>query len=797
MRRSTLPLALLAAIAASLLMVASAHAQATNPGNPQSLTWQQLSPGNDWSAQILNNIFPIGNTGANTQGIAAEQNVIGAIIGYLNGFVMLLAMAWVAYASIIEIHRTAETGRILSQSVSSWSPVRLAFAAILMVPISGGFNLGQSAVLQVAGWGIGMARTIYDAGVQAVGPQGLPIFTPQIPDTEPIVAGLIRNELCMALVNEAANATLIEPPTAVTGGSPTLGGFVDYNYSLAGSQTGEPACGSVEIKTAPTTTSSLAGVSLSMAANQKTDLDYIIAKDIRPTAQQVASKYWADRNAADFAPLWNTLVTATDDYTNELVQNAATITQQLRSAKGLQGSLDSTETQMEDLGWAGAGAYFWKIAQISGDTLSYLSDVPTVSAPTYRGFGPSLSSDLAPVLSAANAFTDEIVTDANTTDGTKPPTGIGSNAKSTGMLGALLKRFDINQVLLNNIVDVISPTKNYWQDPFLPLIHLGDIMIGAAEAPILAIGTLKLVNAHNIWATAVRDLTPEGAAASEASAVLNGGMIGRMIWWICVALLIPGLFLAFVVPMIPLTMWLAGVASWFILVIEALIAVPLWMFAHMTFQGEGVHGRGWYGYSLLFNVLFRPVLMLFGLIVGYWLFTVMSWLVFETFSLSADFVLQQGYILTNLFGVIVLTGMLVVIEMTFAVMAFRMISLLPHHVVQWVGFKPASRVDMDKFAIDTTTGGMKSTLPEIRDGYKQLASGAGSNWIGYSGGSQNGGPMPYNGSPRLGGPGGGNGSPPAAGSGSGGAAAQAELLAERQHDRRAARTTRGLNGEGR
>jgi conjugal transfer/type IV secretion protein DotA/TraY len=768
MRRSSIPLALLLATVVTFLLVASAHAQATNPGNPQALTWQQLQPGNDWSAQILNEIFPIGNAGANTQGIAAEQSVIGTIIGYLNGFVMLLAMAFVAYSSIVEIHRTAETGRILSQHFSSWAPVRLAFAAILMIPVSGGFSLGQAAVVKVAGWGIGMATTIYDAGIQAVGPQGLPIFTPEIPDTEPVVAGLIRNELCMALVNAAANATVIPAPTASTGTN-----YVAYNYSLAGSQTGAPACGSVVVKTASPSASSFTGVSFSMAADQKAALDYIIGADIRPAAEQAAKQYWTDRNSADFEPLWNTLTAATNDYVRLLTQDAATITQQLRAAKATQGNLDATVTQAEDLGWAGAGAYFWKIAQLNGDSLSYLGSVPVVAAPTYQGFGSSLASDLAPVIGAVNAFTSEIVTNAQTNDSTQPPTRIVGTSGSSGLLTTILNHLDINQILLNNFVNALEPTSEFWQDPFIVLVHTGDVMIGAAEAPIIGIGALKLAGGKNLWAAFMRNFTPEGVAASEASAVLNGGIIGRMIWWICMMLLIPGLFLAFVIPMIPLTMWLAGVASWFILVIEAIIAVPLWMFAHMTFQGEGIHGRGWYGYSLLFNVLFRPVLMLFGLIIGYWLFTIMSWLVFETFSLAADFVLQQGYILTNIFGVIVLTGMLVIIEMTFAIMAFRMISLLPYHVIQWIGFKPASRVDIDKFALDTTTGGTRNMLPEMQKGYEQLAGRAVQGLL-PRGGSQNGGSMPYGGTPRLGGPGGGGGNSPTSGTGSGGAAGQAD-----------------------
>jgi conjugal transfer/type IV secretion protein DotA/TraY len=753
--------------------IGSAHAQTTP--SPTSVTWQQLSSANDWSTQIIDNLFPMGNAATGTAGISGEQTVIGTMVGYLNAFVMLFAMAFVAYSTIIEIHRGAETGRVLTERTSSWAPVRMGFAAIMMVPVSGGFTVGQAGVLTVAGWGTGMAATVYDGAISAIGPQGLPIFTPQIPDTKPIVAGIMASELCMALVNAAANETLIPAPAAVTGGDPVDGGFVTYNYALSGNQTGDPTCGSITVKTAGSSVTSEDGVAMTMANNQQDDLNSIISQ-LRPEMQTVATNYWSDRNSSDFTPLWNDLSTATSSYTNLLQGNATQIATQLNSAQATQGSLDNltaTETQMENLGWAGAGAYFWKIAQMNGDNLSYLNATPDIVSPSYKGLGSSLASDLAPVITATSAFSNQIMANAETTDSTQPPTGIGESGPSEGIVSDILGKWDLNQVLLNSIVSAISPTNEYWQDPFVVLIHLGDIMIGAAEAPIIGISAMNAADAKNIWAEVGSSVTPVGVAASFANAVLSGTTpLGKLIFLICMALLIPGLVLAFVMPMIPLTMWLAGVASWFILVIEAVIAVPLWMLAHMTYQGEGFHGRGIYGYSLIFNVIFRPVLMLFGLMLGYWMFTIMSWLTFETFSLAADFVLQQGYILTNLFGVIILVCMLVVLEMAWAVMSFKMIAQIPYQVIQWVGMKPASRVDMENFALSTTTQGSKAVINSMDNSYKALAADAVAGMLG-DGGPGNGGNPPYN-PPRLTGPGGGGGGGPQSGSGGGGAVAAAD-----------------------
>jgi hypothetical protein len=151
------------------------------------------------------------------------------------------------------------------------------------------------------------------------------------------------------------------------------------------------------------------------------------------------------------------------------------------------------------------------------------------------------------------------------------------------------------------------------------------------------------------------------------------------------------------------------------------IAVPLWMLAHITLEGEGLHGRATEGYSLLFNVLFRPVLMLFGLFLGYFVFAAMAFLINNTFGVLAGEVLAGGGLITNLLGVAVLLSIYVMAHVIAALTSFRMIAAVPHHLPRYIGFMAANRVDMDEFSRDAALVGVGGTMSIIRRG---LADGA-------------------------------------------------------------------------
>ena len=65
--------------------------------------------------------------------------------------------------------------------------------------------------------------------------------------------------------------------------------------------------------------------------------------------------------------------------------------------------------------------------------------------------------------------------------------------------------------------------------------------------------------------------------------------------------------------------------------------------------------------------------------------------------------------------------MFVLMEVTFALVSFRLISLVPHHVIKMIGFQPANRLDIERFSQDVGTVGMGVALNKIGKGRDDIA----------------------------------------------------------------------------
>lgn len=733
MRRFWSPLLVLALVGAA----GAAHA-----ANAYQTTWSALSPGDDWAAQVVRSIFPVTSDTA-LPGIGAESTVIGKMVGQLTGYIMAIAAAFMAYATIVQIHRAAETGRVLSSSTSSWAPVRLVFALAMMFPLASGFSAGQAAVVQVSMWGIGMGRALYASAIKAVGPDAVPIAQPMIPGTKTIVSGLMQNELCRALINQASgNPNLVPAPQpvrgSVSGNSAVSGAYVTWSYSMSnGNDVGSPVCGTVTLRQPNPNATNYAGVSVDMAAAQQAALTSVVEQSIRPDAESVAEQLWSTRQAGSLNQLMSTMVNATASYTAQLTQTATDFMSNLRAglstsdaARGGDLGLAANQDKLAALGWTSAGAYYVEIARLNGQTLSLLSAVPNVNTPSYQGLGPSLSSDLAPLVQAVLTFQAKLNTYVQTTDGLDAPggnselfSGATPGEDGAGTIEQVVRKLHITERVLNGMVTAMSPTTGQgWTDPFAALINLGQwlVLTSIAALGMAAVLASTTATAGTVaWNVLTLNFAGAGAAISGH---LVMSFLGTPIFYGLMCMLVPGLLIAYVLPMIPFAMWIAGVAGWLILVCEAVIAVPLWMFAHLTFQGDGLHGRGIEGYSLLFNILFRPVLMLFGLFLGYFVFSAMSWLMLQGFGIAAGFALSKGWLVTNLLGVIVLLCMFVLMHITLALVAFRLISVVPHQVVKLIGFQPANRVDIERFSQDAGMVGMGASLTAIRGGAQGMIS---------------------------------------------------------------------------
>jgi conjugal transfer/type IV secretion protein DotA/TraY len=752
---------------ASLAVAALAEPAFAQAANPYDVSWSALTPGNDWAAQVIQSLFPVtGTTASPGTSPGQETTVIQSIIGQFTGFVGAIACAFIAYTTIMHIHRAAESGRVLGQGQSWMFVVRVGFAGIMMFPLGGGFSAGQALVMQAAMTGVGMAKAVYTNAIQAVGPDAAVIATPMIPGTQSIVSGLIASELCMALVNQAGNSggsqPLIPNPVAMTGqtnpGVPGLNSsYISYRYSLSqGNESGNPACGTVSLTGSMGGAQQIAGVSVDMAAIQQAALTNVI-NTIRQQVAPVAQKLWQTKTAASLAPLQGIYTNAVQVYTQNLTAAATAIASQLNSAvaanaaaaRNGQTDLLTNEVQQSTLGWTAAGAYYLEIAKLNASTLSLLNATPITTSPTYDGIPYGLGMDLAPLETAATQFMTTLDATVQSSDATRTPNGTPytladakSDAQGPNVLDQLFNKLNLTNAAFQTIAGYLLPQAQIWTDPFGGLMSMGQKLMNMSLAAMGVAGLLASAT------------TSTGAAVWEfftgnwggAAATIGGHAImsffGTPIFAALLSLLIPGIIIAYVLPMIPYVIWMAGVAGWIILVCEAMIAVPLWMLAHMTVGGDGLHGRAVEGWSLLFNVVFRPTLMVIGLFMGYFVFDCMSWLIRESFGIAVGFVLQNGWIVTNFIGLVVLLSIFVMTHVVAALMSFRMVTLLPHHLPRLIGFTSANRVDMDAFqqraawgvgeqvagssaaAIQAGSGRFAGGMKALRSGPSGLISGS-------------------------------------------------------------------------
>lgn len=685
-----------------------------------AVSWSDLSAGDDWTARVLDSLFPM-SSGVST--------ATGTMIQYISAYAMLIAAFWISYASIIQIHRTAESGKILSAHFSGWVPVRIVMATAFMVPVpsSNGFSVGQYILVQSGKTAVGMARNLNDVVAKAVGPDALPLAEPIIPGTRQVVMAVMESELCRALVNKAANNDSLAPEPSVV--NPGNGRPVTVDYALAqGDAGGAATCGSIRVMLPTQATQALMGSTIDlsgMASQQVAALNSLIS-GIRPAMTSLADTLWQTRDATALRAMDTVLSDQSASYANALSSAASGMVSRIRAqySDGASSTTDSGYVAMKNLGWSGLGAYYLEISRLNAEVLSMASIVPSVTYPSWQGLGPLLTQDLAPTIDAIEAYQGAQEKAISSTDTASAPDGATRlfhdgqipNSTETALDRALQAVGVTNGVMTFIVNHIISPTSGSdWTDPLGAMISLGHLLIHTALAIIGAAALASSKTASGL-ATAANLVTGDlPAAAASAATFTLSGLIKALLTPIFAGaflLLAPGITLAYVLPMTPFAYWMAGVAGWYLVMIEGVVGFPLWMLAHMVFQGEGLHGRGLRGYEILFTIIFRPVMMIAGLMFSYTLFAAISWLIMKGFTVATGFVFDHGWLMDNLIGLIVLLCMFVTMEMSLAVMAFRLISTLPHHIPAMAGMTSIGRVDSDDFSERNTGRGVAAPTDE-------------------------------------------------------------------------------------
>ena len=92
--------------------------------------------------------------------------------------------------------------------------------------------------------------------------------------------------------------------------------------------------------------------------------------------------------------------------------------------------------------------------------------------------------------------------------------------------------------------------------------------------------------------------------------------VGMILSGLAASLMPIGFSLAVMVPLMPAARFLFGIFAWLLTLFEAMVAMPLVALISIKSDGEGLFAHGLAGWMVLIQMMFRPVLMIFGLLGG-------------------------------------------------------------------------------------------------------------------------------------------------------------------------------------
>ena len=580
------------------------------------------------------------------QGLGGEEGaeLMLQIFSAFNLVALAIISALFLWVMALAVAGTAHEGVPFGKRYSSlWMPVRFVGAMGALAPIFKGLSLFQVALLACMGWSINLGNYVWDLGVNYFVERGGQM-TVQAPDQNVTRYSELANGTLKSLTlqyylaeRRGMNITPGGPGFKYSGNLIQRGG--EYKFIFNGDM------GTITVDCISPDDALCIG---------KANAVGTAITSLSAVAQQLADPDLPD-SAIDRTALYKAA-----NAINE------TILKGLQSyAK--QGKLKNKLRDFQDIsnqyGWFIAGSSYWSISWINQETreamysgISYSPPEQTLSE--WLGITHGLQDAEAVRLRVDNYIKTAYASRRGISDTTADPSVTDEEWFGSIVLSKI-------KSLINNTASAkILPLMVEWlceDDPIMALSTVGDIFINGAYTFIIG-----LVAAH---------------ALSLGTA---GAIISFLLFSVVLPFFVYGIMLAFYLPAIPFIRWVSALAGWVILIVESLIAAPLWICAHALPEGEGAAGQhGKRGYMLFLGILLRPPLMVAGFFCAVILINVLGKLIGQGFEMFI-----AGTSQTKVVGITGSLAMAVILGSVVMVLAnkfFSLIHYLPEHVTNWIG----------------------------------------------------------------------------------------------------------------
>lgn len=641
-------------------------------------------PTGDKSMTILAAVFgSLGTFGA------GGADPLAAGIQAFNGGVLVIGGVLVAYTILAGTIGTAHDGEMLGKKFSSvWVPIRTALGTALVLPVIGGSYCTMQAIV---GWlivqGIGLADNVWSSfaseqNIKLVATQGLT-------SNEATALGynLFLSNACMKAYNKALEEAIKDAPIIVSNTTQAtrwksrinaMPGDTYYYGPKGGGHDGVPeeACGKLNVPTSTTSMSSNDVVSRTTAffnVSQAGAAEAAVLQAIQTATNTLDSDMasLADSLVSSKGPIDPTQIDAAIKRYQDTVSQAATA-----QAMSLSNFNTLSANATAD-GWFMAGAFYTKIAFLTDVVQRAMSNMAHASGPTKMssvGDGNALMD----YIDKYNRYAQQSI------KGSKAPStmSFGINAEAEGgddwTFDTVINKLFGKAMLAEGMM--IDDKEH----PLIAMKRIGNWLLGIIASSGAAVVAISMLSA--------------GAKASiigKAVDLFGGGVVsatGKVVdfikdFWLKILLpiLAVGIFLSYILPMMPYMLWLGATIGWLIMSIEAIIAAPMWAVMHLTANGDDMVGSGGQGYRLVLSLMLRPVLMIFGLIAAFVIINVLGQLVTQVFFGVFAVAQSDSGAFIKLVGLIVAPIMYAFAMYQVIIRSFHLIHMIPDELLKWFG----------------------------------------------------------------------------------------------------------------
>jgi hypothetical protein len=705
----------------------------------------------DQSKQIIDYLFFAQGSSdfPNNPGL---QAAVGNMFAFYSNAMLVFAAFILMYILVSMVAETAHHGVAFGKRASQiWAPVRLVVAIGMLVPIgSVGLSSGQLIVIQVTSWGAGLASQVWNVAIEGMRNSNLQMRGPDpVLGYGAMIRGMVENYACwhaynIALERGAAGGgfssdvfreSQISERATLTGLGKIFG-----NEQITGFQ----LCGGYEMPANPAGAGSgnAAGAAVEAYMNASRNAfngSLGLGGSFGQLAKKIVESVHPDipQNERPPQPSPGEFTSLVINYRTQLEQATAQAFQ-AQQADMMSALLDDAAAK----GWIAAGRFLYDIAvtqntildvssqalpraikaKLTPDLIDQGADAVANTAHdawtwVSRQFGyegeysqvspfiqlttkvVSINSSVQTWLSGASTIGPSNNAGQNITDAGGAIVGAGEwlidNAGNIASgviseLGDLVSDFDgyvtgkgmaAGFAVFDTVLWFFEKAYTYagvWNDKG----ELGVQVNAQSTNPML-----ELITLGQKWVRGNMGIAGIGMLCSAipicpnqaAGALIFLGLLG----------MIPGIFIAFLLPLIPFIKFFFTALTWVVSVFEAVLMVPIMAIAHLNPEGEGLPGQ-WAqnAYLLILSVFLRPVLMVFGLVSGLLIFGISMAIINSLFLGSATATGAAG-IGSSTLSRIIFTVIYMVLAYTAANSAFKAIDFFPQQALQWLGGRQA------------------------------------------------------------------------------------------------------------